>query len=76
MQDFDKTTFFAHAAEQTVSSLVTIFDDSETPRTVNLSEYGKNFIYLGRDPKNDIILSSRLDSAKHGRFVYKKMLGL
>ncbi len=71
MQDFDKTTFFAQAAEQTVSSLVTIFDGSETPHTVNLSEYGKNFIYFGRDPKNDIILSSHLVSAEHGRFVYK-----
>ena len=71
MQDYDKTTFFAQAAEQTASSLVTIFDGRETPRTVNLSEYGKNFIYFGRDPKNDIILSSRLVSAEHGRFVYK-----
>lgn len=71
MQDFDKTTFFAQAAEQTVSSLVTIFDGSETPRTVNLSEYDKNFIYFGRDPKNDIVLSSHLVSAEHGRFVCK-----
>lgn len=58
MQDFDKTTFFTQVTEQTVSSLVTIFDGSETPRTVNLSEYGKNFIYFGRDAKNDIVLSS------------------
>lgn len=71
MQDFDKTTFFVHAAEQTASSLVTIFDGGETPRTVNLSEYGKSFVYFGRDPKNDIVLSSRLVSAEHGRFVYK-----
>ena len=71
MQDFDKTTFFAQAAEQTASSLVTIFDGSETPRTVNLSEFGKTFIYFGRDPKNDIVLSSHLVSAEHGRFAYK-----
>lgn len=71
MQDFDKTTFFAQTVEQTASSLVTIFDGSETPRTINLSEYDKNFIYFGRDPKNDIVLSSRLVSAEHGRFVYK-----
>ena len=71
MQDFDKTTFFAHAAEQTTSSLVTIFDSSETPHTVNLSEFSKNFIYFGRDSKNDIVLSSRLVSAEHGRFVCK-----
>ena len=71
MQDFDKTTFFAQAAEETSSSLVTIFDGSETPRTINLSEYGKNFIYFGRDTKNDVVLSSHLVSAEHGRFVYK-----
>ena len=71
MQDFDKTTFFVQAAEQTTSSLVTIFDGSETPHTVNLSEFGKNFIYFGRNPKNDIVLSSHLVSAEHGRFVYK-----
>lgn len=71
MQDFDKTTFFTQAAEEIASSLVTIFDGCETPNTVNLSEYSKNFIYFGRDSKNDIILTSRLVSAEHGRFVYK-----
>lgn len=71
MQDFDKTSFFSQTAEESTSSLVTVFDGSETPRTVKLNEYGKNFIYFGRDPKNDIVLSSHLVSAEHGRFVYK-----
>ena len=71
MQDFDKTTYFAELKENKVSSMVTIFDGSETPRTIKLNEYGKNFICFGRDPKNDIILSSHLVSAEHGRFVYK-----
>lgn len=71
MQDFDKTTFFTQAEEKTTSSIVTIFDGSETPLTIDLSEYSKNFIYFGRESKNDIVLSSRLVSAEHGRFVYK-----
>lgn len=71
MHDFDKTTYFAQTAEETTSSLVTIFDAGETPRTIDLSEYSKNFIYFGRNPKNDIVLSSHLVSAEHGRFVYK-----
>ena len=71
MHDFDKTTYYAQTAEETTGSLVTIFDAGETPHTVKLNEYGKNFIYFGRDPKNDIVLSSHLVSAEHGRFVYK-----
>ena len=71
MHDFDKTTYYAQTAEETASSLVTVFDGGETPRTIKLNEYGKNFIYFGRDPKNDIVLSSHLVSAEHGRFVYK-----
>ncbi len=71
MLDFDKTTYYAQTAEEMTSSLVTIFDGGKTPRTVKLNEYGKNFIYFGRDPKNDIVLSSHLVSAEHGRFAYK-----
>lgn len=71
MLDFDKTTYYAQTTEKTTSSLVTIFDGSETPRTVKLNEYGKSFIYFGRDSKNDIVLSSNLVSTEHGRFVYK-----
>lgn len=71
MQDFDKTTNFVGAVNQTASSLVTIFDGNSEPRTIRLSEFGKNFIYFGRDPKNDIILTSHLVSSEHGRFVYR-----
>lgn len=71
MQDFDKTTHFVGAVNQTASSLVTIFDGNSAPRTIRLGEFGKNFIYFGRDPKNDIVLTSHLVSAEHGRFVYK-----
>lgn len=71
MQDYDKTTQFTGRTNQTVSSLVTIFDGNIAPRTIRLGEFGKNFVYFGRDPKNDIVLTSRLVSGEHGRFVYK-----
>ena len=71
MQDFDKTTFFAEKTEQTTGSLVTIFDGVGTPRTIDLSAFGKSFVYFGRGEQNDIILTSHLVSAEHGRFVFK-----
>lgn len=71
MQDFDKTTHWVGAINQTTSLLVTIFDGNSVPRTIRLNEFEKNFIYFGRDPQNDIVLTSNLVSAEHGRFVYK-----
>lgn len=71
MQDLDKTTHFIGATNQTVGSLVTIFDYDLAPRTIQLNEFGKNIIYFGRDPKNDIVLTSHLVSSQHGRFVFK-----
>ena len=71
MGSINKTTRFAGVLNQTCSSLVTIFDGDITPCTIRLSEFGKNFIYFGRDPKNDIVLTSHLVSSEHGRFVYK-----
>ena len=71
MQDYDKTTRFTGAANQTASSLVTIFDGDSAPRTIRFNDFGKNFIYFGRDPKNDLVLTSHLVSSEHGRFVYK-----
>lgn len=71
MQDTNKTVHFVQTNNQTVGTLVTIFDGREMPRTIILGADGKNFIYFGRDPKNDIVLSSNLVSADHGRFIYK-----
>ena len=71
MQDIDKTTHFVGLANRTTSSLVTFFDGNAAPRIIRLDEFGKNSIYFGRDPKNDIVLTSRLVSSEHGRFVYK-----
>lgn len=56
MQDLDKTTRFTGAANQVASSLVTIFDGDSVPRTIRLNEFGKNFIYFGRDPKTILYL--------------------
>ena len=71
MQDYDKTTRFTGSTSQTTSPLVTLFDGISKPRTIQLNEFGKNFIYFGRDPKNDIVLTSHRVSGEHGRFVYK-----
>ena len=71
MPDYDKTTRFVGASSSTTTSLVTIFDGTAAPRTIQLNEFGKNFIYFGRDPKNDIVLTSHLVSGEHGRFVCK-----
>ena len=71
MQEMDKTTLFSSEADQTGGSLVTIFDGNLSPRTIKLDEFGKNIIYFGRNPKNDIVLTSRLVSSEHGRFIFK-----
>lgn len=44
MQDYDKTTRFTGTANQTTSSLVTIFDGNAAPHTIRLSEFGENYI--------------------------------
>lgn len=72
MQDFDKTTSFVRKIKQKGSSLVTIFDGDCESRTIRLNEFGKDVIYFGRSPDNDIVLNSEAVSRKHGRFVHKK----
>ena len=57
MQDLDKTTRFTGAACPSSGSLVTIFDGSHAPKTLQLSSFGRNYIYFGRDPQNDIVLT-------------------
>ena len=75
MQDFDKTTGYARMAANVITgSMVTIFDGVSTPKTIKLSDFKKNVIYFGRDPQNDIVLTSRVVSAQHGRFVYRNNL--
>ena len=82
--DYGKTTYFsggfpgvnggASAAvvqDRSVGSTVTLFDGMNVPRTFDLDDFGKNPVYFGRSPQNDIVLSSRLVSSEHGRFVYR-----
>lgn len=71
MQEYDKTSYFNMVAAEAAGSTVTIFDGSAAPITIQLKDFGKNFVYFGRDPKNDIVLSSKLVSAEHGRFIFK-----
>ena len=69
MQGFERTTEYPGRQAQSTGSLVTIFDGLSAPRTFVLDELGKNPIYFGRDPRNDIVLDSPLVSAGHGRFI-------
>ena len=69
MDKYDKTTRFTGTAAHIPGSLVTIFDGVRTPRILNLDAFGKNILYFGRDPHNDIVLTSNLVSSDHGRFV-------
>lgn len=50
-------------------STVTLFDGSSAPRTIRLDDFGKDQVFFGRAPQNDIVLTSRLVSSEHGRFV-------
>lgn len=71
MLDSNRTVYYTDTASQIPSSFVTLFDWNETPRTIDLKSFNKPIIYFGRDPKNDIVLTSQLVSADHGRFVNK-----
>lgn len=70
-QDLNGTVHYKETANQIGSSIVTIFDGNEAPKTIDLKSFNKHIVYFGRDPKNDIALTSRLVSADHGRFVSK-----
>lgn len=71
IQDLNGTVYYKETANQIGSSIVTIFDGNEAPQTIDLKSFNKHIIYFGRDPKNDIVLTSRLVSTDHGQFVNK-----
>lgn len=74
MENFSETVRVMDASFKmgaTTNLIVTIFDGNAIPKTVELSKFGKNFIYFGRSSQNDIVLTSKLVSAEHGRFVCK-----
>ncbi|MCR5789341.1 MAG: ATP-binding cassette domain-containing protein [Lachnospiraceae bacterium] len=71
--DLDKTTHITHARAAVVAGtgsqlIVTIFDGSREPITIELNSFGRDVISFGRGEGNDIVLSSPLVSSEHGRF--------
>lgn len=71
-QDLNGTVYYKkETATQAESSIVTIFDGNEVPKTIDLKSFNKHIIYFGRESNNDIVLTSRLVSADHGRFINK-----
>lgn len=71
MPSNEKTIYFTNEPKQKAGSSLTIFDGNNAPCTIQLEQFKKNGIYFGRDPKNDIVLTSGLVSALHGRFRYE-----
>lgn len=71
MTELDKTTSFVRRKQRVGSSLVTVFDATSAPRTIDLGSFGKEVVSFGRAAQNDIVLKSHLVSGEHGRFVYR-----
>ena len=74
MQDYDRTVLLTDSplATSGMSGLaVTIFDGDKPPRTIQLSQFNKEYITFGRNPQNDIVLTSKLVSHDHGRFCFR-----
>lgn len=71
MQDFDRTVCYSGSPAKSGSSIVTIFDGISQPYTIQLNAYGKECLYFGRNPNNDIVLSSHIVSSEHGRFIFR-----
>ena len=73
MQDLDRTTRMREAApKQTISGglVVTIFDGLNPPKTYRLEEFSKQEVTFGRGSFNDIVLSSKVVTSDHGRFIF------
>lgn len=49
---------------------LTILDGPERELIVNLASYGKETVSFGRNPDNDIVLTSNIVSKHHGYFVF------
>lgn len=48
---------------------IIIFDGTRQPLRINLADYNKNYINIGRASDNDIVLNSRLVSKYHAQMV-------
>lgn len=73
MQDLNKTIRYQFPTPTKFhGQIVTIFDADRPPYTISLSELKKSVITFGREPDNDIVLSSPLVSRRHGCFVFRQ----
>lgn len=72
MQDLDKTTRLplTKAPADHTGQIVTIFDAGKAPYSIRLADLRKPVITFGRDPGNDIVLTSRIVSRLHGKFFF------
>ncbi len=70
VDDLDRTTRFSYTKREVTDGLrLTIFDGMNAPELFDLSSYRKDLITFGRNPDNDIVLSSKIVSKHHGRIV-------
>ena len=74
MTQIDLNSTVSYYSDQIVSSSttafrVTVFDGESEPKEYDLSSFGKNIITFGRDPSNDIVITSKFVSRMHGRFI-------
>ena len=73
MDEFEKTSRAMRPSERTGFSsklLVTIFDGKAQPKTIVLDGLRQDIVTFGRNNTNDIVLTSRLVSREHGRFIF------
>ncbi len=72
LQEFDKTTRITTPPPPVGQSgqILTIFDAHKPPYSLRLSYFKKPVITFGREPGNDIILTSHIVSRLHGKFFF------
>jgi len=61
----------ASAAVGTMGAKITVFDGIHAPKHYDLSSYKKTVVTFGRDPANDICITSHFVSRRHGRFRFE-----
>ena len=69
MQENDKTMRARAQKLVTRNLYITVLDGKAQPKTYFLKDFQKNVITFGREDTNDIVLTSRLVSREHGRFI-------
>ncbi|MBO7254559.1 MAG: FHA domain-containing protein, partial [Clostridia bacterium] len=69
MRDLERTVRMRPTANP--KHIIHMFDGENSTRIIDLDTYGKTEITFGRSEENDIILSSKLVSRKHGKFIFE-----